>query len=252
MNQEFKMNNQQELPVRCLLLAAGLGTRLRPLTNNRPKCLVEVAGKPILGWWLKHLESIQCEKVIINTHYHSEQVSTFLKSNADKCIQLIESYEHQLLGTAGTLMANADFFEGSTGLLIHADNATNTDLNKLIKAHHNRPKDCLITMLTFTADTPQNCGIVELDSQGIVQNFHEKVENPPGNRANGAVYVFEQELLDIFKTLEKQPQDFSTEILPKLIGRIYTYHTLDHFIDIGTPENLIKARQIWSTSDPVA
>ena len=167
-------------------------------------------------------------------------------------MDIVESYEQKLLGTAGTLLNNADFFQGNTGVLIHADNATDTDLRHLIQAHRNRPAHCLLTMLTFTTDNPQSCGIVEIDSDGVVQNFHEKINNPPGNRANGAVYVFEQELLDILRALDEQPYDFSTEILPKLIGRIYTCHTLDHFIDIGTPESLNKARQIWSLSDPAA
>ena len=241
-----------DLPIRCLLLAAGLGTRLRPITCHQPKCLVEVGGRPILEWWLEHLETIQCEKTIINTHYHAEQVSQFLNNRKSQLIQIVERYEQQLLGTAGTLLANADFFQGSTGILIHADNATDTDLRDLIQAHRNRPAHCVLTMLTFATETPQSCGIVEIDSGGVVQNFHEKVKNPPGNRANGAVYVFEQELLDILQALEEQPHDFSTEILPQLIGRIYTWHTPDHFIDIGTPESLNKARQIWSTSDPAA
>ena len=107
-------------------------------------------------------------------------------------------------------------------------------------------------MLTFATDTPQSCGIVEADSEGVVQNFHEKIKNPPGNRANGAVYVFEQKLLDILKASEEQPLDFSTEVLPRLLGRIYTCHTLDHFIDIGTPESLNKAREIWPNPDPAA
>ena len=241
-----------ESPIRCLLLAAGLGTRLRPITIKTPKCLVEVAGKPILEWWLKHLESINCEKVIVNTHYHAEKVSQFLKDYNNSRMHIIERYEQKLLGTAGTLVSAADFFKGSTGILIHADNATDTDLNKLIESHRKRPKNCLLTMLTFTSDSPQTCGIVETNSDGIVRKFHEKVINPPGDQANGAVYVFEEELLDMLKASKKKPHDFSTEVLPELMGRIYTCHTHDHFIDIGTPESLENARQIWTTNAPAA
>lgn len=245
------MNNTNQR-MRCILLAAGMGTRLRPITINKPKCLVEVGEQPILGWWLKHLESIKCEEVIVNTHYHADQVKHFINNYKSNNLHITEKYEHQLLGTAGTLLANADFFKGCTGLLIHSDNATDTDLNKLIKAHQNRPKQCLITMLTFTTNTPQSCGIVETDSEGIVQNFHEKVKNPPSNKANGAVYVFDEKLLEILQDSTEELQDFSTEVLPRLIGRIYTCHTLDHFIDIGTPDSLNKARQIWKTFAPGA
>ena len=237
-------------PIRCLLLAAGFGTRLRPITEHQPKCLVEVGGQPILAWWLKHLERVKCESVIINTHYHAEQVSQFLKGYMNNNMKIFERYEQHLLGTAGTLLANAHFFKGSTGVLIHADNATDTDLNELIEAHHNRPKHCLITMLTFETETPESCGVVETDSDGVIQQFHEKVKNPPGNRANGAVYVFEPELLEILRESQEQLHDFSTQVLPRLIGHIYTWQTLHHFIDIGTPDSLNKARRIWANSDP--
>ena len=148
-------------------------------------------------------------------------------------MQVVESYEKNLLGTAGTLLTNADFFKGCTGLLIHADNATDTDINQLIKAHRNRPKQCLLTMLTFTTDAPQKCGVVETDPNGIVQCFYEKVQNPPGNRANGAVYVFEEELLSILKALNPQPRDFSTEVMT-LLSEGFTLTT--HLITSSTLE----------------
>ena len=157
---ESKTMKKEHLPIRCLLLAAGLGTRLRPLTNHKPKCLVEIGGRPILGWWINHLQSIKCSSVIVNTHYHAEQVSAFLKKTRGMEMMIEEQYERKLLGTAGTLMRNEDYFKGSKGLLIHADNATDTDLNKLIEAHEERPKGCLITMLTFETENPQSCGIV--------------------------------------------------------------------------------------------
>ena len=66
------------LPIRALLLAAGLGTRLRPLTNHTPKCLVPIAGRPLLAQWLEQLESISCQAAIVNTHYLADQVVAFL------------------------------------------------------------------------------------------------------------------------------------------------------------------------------
>ena len=183
-----------------------------------------------LGWWLKHLETINCKEVIVNTHYHSDQVSKYIKNYKSDVLNIIEKYEHKLLGTAGTLLANANFFEGYTGMLIHSDNATDLDLNKLIQAHRSRPKQCLITMLTFTTHAPRKCGIVELDSNGIVQNFHEKVENPPGNRANGAIYVFDQELIEILQDSCEKPNDFSTEFNWLIVEFTPTTHSTNSLI----------------------
>ena len=110
-------------PIRCLLLAAGFGTRLRPLTETTPKCLVEVGGKPLLADWIVKLKAIGCEKVLINTHYLAANVERFIVDSNFSDIDIELVYEPTLLGTAGTLLANHDFFRGSTGILIHADNA---------------------------------------------------------------------------------------------------------------------------------
>ena len=233
-------------PIRALLLAAGLGTRLRPITLTTPKCLVPIGKRPLLEHWITNLESCGCRDVIVNTHYLAEQVEEFLNQRSKNSININIIFESKLLGTAGTLLANQNFFHGSTGLLIHADNATDFDLNDLIQSHNQRPEGCLMTMLTFNSDNPQSCGIVEVDKQGVVNAFHEKVKNPPGNRANGAVYAFESELIKILNSSKPPSSDFSTEVLPKLVGRIATHHTTTNFIDIGTPDSLRRAQMIWN------
>ena len=235
------------MDVRALLLSAGFGTRLRPLTTHTPKCLVEINNEPILESWLKKLEALECEGVIVNTHYLSEQVKDFLESRKKNPICIKEFHEKELLGTAGTLLSNADFFKGAIGLVIHADNATTDDLTGLLNAHKNRPCNCLITMLTFSSDNPTSCGIVQTDNKGTVTQFYEKISNPPGNTANGAVYAFDYSLIEFVKQNAPHAKDLSTEVLPLLIGRIYTYHTQHMFIDIGTPENLAKARKEFSS-----
>ncbi len=238
------------LPIRALLLAAGLGTRLRPLTNHTPKCLVPIAGRPLLAQWLEQLESISCQAAIVNTHYLADQVVAFLNKRPPSDMAVEQVYEPELLGTAGTLLANQSFFAGCTGILIHADNATDTDLECLIKAHRERPSQCILTMLTFSAKKPSQCGIVETDSNGVVKSFHEKVSNPPCNRANGAVYVFDQELIEELLALGAGISDFSTQVLPTLMGRIYTWHTNAPYFDIGTPDSLREAQTIWPSEQP--
>ena len=237
--------------IRALLLAAGLGTRLQPITLKKPKCLMSIGGKPLLEHRLCKLESCGCTDTLVNTHYLAKQVDTFLDERPKTKLKVHSEYETELLGTAGTLIKNQSFFSNCTGLLIHADNATDFDLVELINAHENRPKCCLLTMLTFRSDNPQSCGIVEIDRQGIVEAFYEKVKNPPGNRANGAIYAFDSEFIDILNSFDIQPRDLSTEVLPKLIGKIATYHTDKVLIDIGSPERLRKAQMIWNVKDTV-
>lgn len=226
--------------MRALLLAAGLGTRLRPLTDTIPKCLVPIKGQALLGIWLDRLTQAGIGPFLINTHYLSARVQAFVAASP-YCDQVTLVHEKKLLGTAGTLIANLDFFEGQDGLLIHADNYCLADFHGFVQAHERRPSGCLMTMMTFRSDTPSSCGIVELDGRGVVVGFHEKVANPPGNLANGAVYLLSAELLQTMATELHTVMDFSTEVLQQLVGRIYTYETKAFFLDIGTPEAYDRA-----------
>ena len=234
-----------------LLLAAGMGTRLRPLTNTIPKCLVNIGDKPVLEYWLEYLEMVGCQKILVNTHYHSGMVENYLNNYKQMGGRrnIFTTFEPNLLGTAGTLLKNRKFFSAEICMLIHADNMTDFDIKELINAHNNRPSECIITMLTFKTENPESCGIVQTDSNGILQTFHEKTSNPPGDIANGAVYVFDSRLFDFIDSLEIIPHDFSADILPRMIGKIYTFQTFNPFIDIGTFDNLKRARKIWSSAN---
>ena len=226
--------------MRAILLAAGLGTRLRTLTNTIPKCLVPVKGKPLLQIWLERLSQAGIGPFLVNTHYLAEQVEAFTETSPYRNkVTLV--HEHELLGTAGTLIVNLDFLQGEDGLLIHADNYCLADLAAFEQAHQKRPPECIMTMMTFRTDNPSSCGIVELDERGVVVGFHEKVAVPPGNLANGAVYILSAELLARMSTDLNAVTDFSTEVLNRFVGQIYSYETSTVFLDVGTPESYAKA-----------
>lgn len=234
--------------IRALLLSAGFGTRLRPITLEVPKCLVPVAGIPMLARWLSKLEASGIEAVLINTHYLSRQVINFLDSWKSSTMDVVVSEEPTLLGTAGTLLANQAFFDGATGLLIHSDNLMLGSIPNFLAAHHTKPENCLLSMLTFTTDSPKSCGIVQTSTENILTNFYEKVDNPPGNLANAAIYAFERPFLDYLSLIDPSPSDFSTEVLPNLIGRIFCHQTFSPYIDIGTPLSLELANKLLSST----
>ena len=226
--------------MRAILLAAGCGTRLRPITNTIPKCLVPIKGKPLLEIWLDRLTLAGIGPFLVNTHYLADQVDGFIEVSRYKD-QVTLVYEPELHGTAGTLIENLDFFKGQDGILIHADNYCLADFSAFVHAHEGRPAECVMTMMTFRTDTPSTCGIVELDERGVVIGFHEKVAKPPGNRANGAIYILSSELLERLEADLQSVKDFSTEVLNRFISRIYTYETKEVFLDIGTPESYEQA-----------
>jgi mannose-1-phosphate guanylyltransferase len=236
---------------KALLLAAGLGTRLKPLTNIWPKCLMPIRSRPLLEYWLGILKKSGVDDVLVNTHYFSKYVEEFLRqTHFSDWVSLV--YERDLLGTAGTIRNNIDFCKDGTILLAHADNWTCCDFSDFLQYHHNkRPRDTVMTMMTFTCPNPSTCGIVELDCNGIVVEFHEKVENPPGKLANAAVYLIE---LEVVEWIIKHPKvtDFSTEVLPQFVGKIATWENHNIHRDIGTIEMLREAqtdeceRPIWN------
>ena len=226
--------------MRALLLAAGLGTRLRPLTDHIPKCLVPIHGKPLLDYWLDLLLRSEVECVLVNTHYLPDAVREFVASSPWQArVTLV--HEPQLLGTAGTILHNRSFFESGAFLVAHSDNLTRFDVSAFLEHHKRRPEGIDITMMTFDTDAPQTCGIVEEDARGVVRGFHEKVSNPPGSRANAAVYIVEPSVIGFLASLGKEVIDLSTEVIPRFIGRIWTFHNTGYHRDIGTPESLLRA-----------
>ena len=236
------MNNHR---IKAFLLSAGLGSRLRPITDVTPKCLVDVGNQPVLGRWLTSLAHIKCSSALINTHYLHQQVEDYLDSTSHMYeFEISSTYESDLLGTAGSLINNIDFFDCDVGLLVHADNWMAENLSQFILAHQSRPSHCMMTMLTFHTNQPHSCGIVELDDQNVVTAFHEKSEQFVGNIANGAVYAFGSEFIDFVRNIKFNAFDFSKEIIPLLLDKIYTYKTYLPFVDIGTPPNLQHARSI--------
>lgn len=223
--------------MKAVLLAAGLGTRLRPLTESVPKCLVPIHGKPLMQYWLDLLLPQHVEQILINTHYLPGPVQAFVQSSPWRAaLQLV--HENELLGTGGTVLKNRTFLQDGPFLLAHADNLTRFDVAAFLQRHQKRPPGVEITMMTFDTDTPKSCGIVELDQHGMVVAFHEKVQNPPGTRANAAVYIFEPTVIEFMASFAKEVLDISTEVLPHYLGRMQTFHNADYHRDIGTLESL--------------
>ena len=221
--------------MKALLLAGGLGTRLQPITNIVPKCLVPINGKPLLEYWLDSLSAVGISEFLVNTHYLHEEVNKYIEMSIYKD-KITIAYEKELLNTGGTLLANKDFFDNEPFLLIHADNLSFCDLKEFIFSHENRDDKCEMTMMLFKTDRPSHCGIVELDNH-IVQKFYEKVDNPPSNLANGAVYICEPSILNFLTSLNKKEIDFSNEVIPYFMGKINTFLNDIYHRDIGSLES---------------
>ncbi len=237
-----------------LLLAAGRGTRLAPITNHLPKCLVTISGRPLLDYWLESLTQFkQTHHIFLNLYYLASKVKAYLFDSSlhDRVSTLTEE---TLLGTGGTLarlLKQNELFQEDM-LVAHADNYSLFSLDAFFKRHQDRPPGCIATVLTFLSDTPEACGILEVDDNNIVQSFHEKVEKPPGQLASGAVFLFSPEALQLiaqfgnkdFSTITPDGLfDLSRDFLPNMGGRLYTFNEVRYHRDIGTPKALAQVRE---------
>ncbi len=226
---------------KALLVAAGLGTRLAPLTDVLPKCLMPIAGRPLLGLWLQMLSEAGFSEIVVNLHHHADLVSEYIR-RSPWAERVILAPETSLLGTAGTLLRHRERFTEGPTLFAHADNLSLFDPRAFLAAHAGRPPDAAMTMMSFVTDQPQSCGILTLDSAGRVLEMDEKPQHPKGNLANAAVYIVEPEVIDFVASLGKPVVDFSTEVLPVFMGRIFAFHNGSYHRDIGNPASLALAQ----------
>ena len=230
------------MPIPAILLAAGKGTRLRPLTDSIPKCLAPINGRPLLDFWITACHEAKFAPIIINTHYLADLVREHVR-NSPLGRHIVLTHEKELLGTGGTILALKSRLDKGTFFVAHADNLSVFDMEKFLAAHAGRPRGCLMTMLLFETPTPESCGIVSLDSQGVVQEFHEKTPGIKGTSANGAVYLMEPEVLPLLGNRGTANPDISLDLIPQCLGRIYTFQDVAYHRDIGTMESFIAAQK---------
>ena len=222
--------------MKALLLAGGNGVRLKPLTDFFPKCLAPINGRPLLDYWISALSQNGIKEILLNTHHLNHLVESYIENSTWNSIITI-AHEPSLLGTGGTILQNKSFFEKGDFLVAHADNIFNFNLKELFVSHKNRKKDIVATMLTFYTDEPQNCGVVSIDDNLVIQKFDEK--NPlltDRSLANAAIYVFSELIYDHFETDESSFIDLSLDIIPKIVGLINGCIHSGEIIDIGSLE----------------
>jgi mannose-1-phosphate guanylyltransferase len=226
---------------KAFLLAAGLGTRLRPLTDRIPKCLVPIAGKPLLSWWLDVCERLGIREVLINTHHLAEQVDAWAREQKTNVVIHLR-HETELLGSAGTVAAHRAFFdEVESFYVFYADNLVQADLTRL-KALHLEHEDVL-TMGLFRTPNPRACGIATLDDSGRITSFEEKPLRPRSDLANAGIYIVRRGISEFLPS--RGFADFGKDIFPRLVGRMWGRDLGGYLLDIGTPENYRKALQDW-------
>jgi mannose-1-phosphate guanylyltransferase len=233
--------------MKAFLLAAGLGTRLKPLTDRVPKCLLPIRDTPLLGIWLELCRQHGITDVLVNAHSHAGMVKEYVaKSKAGLSIRVSE--EETLLGSAGTLRANYEWVAKEREFFVlYGDVLTNVDLTELLEFH--REREVAATIGLYEVTNPSQCGIVTVDQDGMVRDFVEKPAKPASNLAFTGVLIASPV---IFEAIPQQaPADIGFDVLPKLIGRMAAYKVTDFLVDIGTAEKYERVQTTWPGLRPV-
>jgi len=228
--------------MKAFLLAAGHGTRLRPITDNMPKCLVPIRGTPMLSIWLSRCKKIGIDEVLINLHAHADAVRTFLRQHGEEGVRVRVAEEEQLLGSAGTLRANRSWVEEEKLFWVfYADVLHRADLQAMLRLH--RQRGLTATLGVYEVPDPSRCGIVTTNSQGVIEEFVEKSAHPTSNLAFSGLMIGTRALLDVIP--DDIPSDIGFHVLPKLKGQMLAFPIRDYLIDIGTLENYQQAQATW-------
>ena len=227
--------------MKAFLLSAGLGSRLRPLTDVTPKCMLAIDGRPMLDIWLDALDRAGVDEVLVNLHHLPHVVRRHLAVRTGPPA-VRTSFEPELLGSAGTLLANRHWVAGEDMFLAcYADNLTDFDLRSLIDAH--RGHDAIATLAVFHSDRPSAGGVVELDADGRVAGFAEKPAEPVSDLTNAGMYAFHPGVLDEIDA--GPPRDIGYDLLPRLVGRARAVLVNGYFRDIGTADAYLRAIREW-------
>ncbi len=228
-----------------MVMAAGVGSRLDPLTQKIPKPLVPVLNKPVMDILLQKLRDYGVEKVIANTHYLAEQIQNRYTKNSPVDIHFDYIHEETLSGTAGGVKKCEFFFDDVEDfIVVSADGLHDADLDKIVKSH--KESGCIATMAISAVDHAEVChfGVVVPTKEHYVSEFQEKpsIEEAKSNYINTGIYVFNKRIFDFIPKGEKY--DFAKNVFPRLLEageKINTYRIYSYWSDIGTIEQYIQS-----------
>jgi mannose-1-phosphate guanylyltransferase/phosphomannomutase len=226
-----------------MILAAGEGRRLRPLTNFLPKPMLPIAGQPLLEHIIVHLHSCGVNDLAINLHYLPNAVMDYFGDGRQWQVNLRYSLETTLLGSAGGVKRLQSFFDG-TFVVYYGDVLTWANLEPMVTFH--RRAGVPATIALYCVPDPWNRGIVQLNRDRRVVRFVEKPARDQvfSDLANAGIYVFEPTVLE--RIPAKQVWDFGDHVFPAMLQDgipIAGYVLEEPLIDIGLPEKYEEAQQ---------
>ena len=221
--------------IKAMVLAAGLGTRLRPLTDYISKPMAPIVNKPVMEHIVELLHKYKINDIVCNLHWYPEAIKNYFGDGSKWGVNIAYSYEEELLGTAGGVKKVEDYFDGNTFIVISGDALTDINLTKVIEFH--KKKGGIGTLVLTEVEDTSQYGVVILTKDKKITGFQEKPLSGEAetNLANSGIYVFESE---IFNYIPKSKfYDFGKNVFPALLEKSVVYYGYKHnqyWNDVGS------------------
>ena len=228
--------------MKALILAAGYGTRLEPLTLAVPKPMVPIVNLPTMQHNLELLKKHGFDQIVVNVHYYPEQIENYFSDGHAFGVNLSYSFEEELLGTAGGVKRMAEIARiTDTFAVLSSDALTSINLKRLLD--HHKEKKALATIALAKVTDISEFGVVIQDAEGKITGFQEKPrpEQALSDLVNTGIYVFEPEIL---KLIPEGFYDFGKQLFPDLAGgkgALYGYQMVEYWNDVGGLEKYIQS-----------
>ncbi|MCL5103894.1 MAG: NDP-sugar synthase [Armatimonadetes bacterium] len=230
--------------MKAMILAAGVGSRLDPLTRNLPKPLVPIVNKPVMEHIVEMLAKNGFKEIMVNLHYLGEQIQGYFGDGKKWGVKIHYSPEDRLWGDAGSVKRCESFFDEGTFVVVGGDDLADIDLKRLVRFHEQ--KKALATIGLSLVDDPSEYGIALLNDRGRITRFLEKPKGEVvfSNSANTGVYIFDRQVLEL---IPKGVQyGFGNNLFPLLLEqktRFYGYLTSSYWKDVGSLKQYQEAHR---------
>ena len=229
--------------MKAVILAGGLGKRLRKLVRHKPKSMAPVLGKPFLQYQIEQLKKYNVIEIVLCVGYLANQIKSYFKDGTKFGVNIRYAMEKKPLGTAGALKNAGNYLKDETFLTLNGDSYSKVDFLKFIQFHEE--KKGAGTILLTRVSRPGDYGLVKLDEHSRITEFFEKPgKTPSGSIINAGVYFLEPEVLNYIP--EGRQVSLEREIFVHLLEKnvpLFGYLTSDYFIDMGTPQKYAQIQE---------
>lgn len=229
-----------------VILAGGLGRRLRSVCSDRPKVMAPVNGQPFVHYLIEQVRTAGVRRVVLALGYLSRVVNDYLAHRVWEGLEVVSTVEEAPLGTGGALRAALPLIHSQTALVMNGDSFTRMDLCRLLEFHRRRSAKLSMALTDFTKGG--RYGVVKTEEDGLVTSYAEK---PPGRRSGGhlnaGLYLIDQAAMR--EIPPGQPVSLERDVFPRYCRRgLYAMKGTFPFIDIGTPESYRMAETFFAES----